>query len=294
MLPIVLQLIEILAPVFICVGLGVGWVRMGESFDTPMVTKLVTYIGTPALVFYALATANLEYSLFVQMGLAAVLANALFFLAGVMLLPLFGLPRQAFLQTLTFPNIGNVGLPLCYLAFGEQGLALAIAFFVAYVAIQFTLGIAVVSGGFAPRMLLTMPVIPATIIAMLFRLADIAIPQWLLNTTQMVGDLTIPLMLFTLGVSLVSLKLGSLRVSFGLASLRLLLGFGVGWLLVLLLGLQHEAAAVVILQCSMPVAVYVYLFAELYNQRPTEVAGVVIVSTLMSTVSLPLLLVYVL
>ena len=53
MLAMVLQLIEILAPVFICVGLGVGWVRMGESFDTLMVTKLVTYIGTPALFLFA-------------------------------------------------------------------------------------------------------------------------------------------------------------------------------------------------------------------------------------------------
>ena len=81
MFPMVLQLIEILAPVFICVGLGVGWVRMGESFDTLMVTKLVTYIGTPALVFYALATADLEYAVFAQMGLAAVLANGLFLFA---------------------------------------------------------------------------------------------------------------------------------------------------------------------------------------------------------------------
>ncbi|MCP4788631.1 MAG: AEC family transporter [Gammaproteobacteria bacterium] len=290
----VIQLFEILAPVLICVCLGVFWVRMGESFDTPMVTKLVTVIGTPALVFYALSTANLDKTLFMQMGLSAILAYSLFLVAGYLLLPVFGLSRQAFLQTLTFPNIGNVGLPLCYLAFGEQGLALAIAFFVVFVMLQFTVGIALVSGGFSPRLLLTMPVIPATMIAMVFLLTETAVPKWALNSTKMIGDLTIPLMLFTLGVSLASLKLGNLRVSFGLASLRLILGFSVALLLVWLLGLRDEAAAVVILQCSMPVAVYVYLFAQLYEQRATEVAGVVIVSTLMSVVSLPLVLLYVL
>jgi|ETNmetMinimDraft_35_1059890.scaffolds.fasta_scaffold08091_4 predicted permease len=294
MLTIVIQLFEILAPVLICVCLGVFWVRMGESFDTPMVTKLVTVIGTPALVFYALSTANLDKTLFMQMGLSAILAYSLFLVAGYLLLPVFGLSRQAFLQTLTFPNIGNVGLPLCYLAFGEQGLALAIAFFVVFVMLQFTVGIALVSGGFSPRLLLTMPVIPATMIAMVFLLTETAVPKWALNSTKMIGDLTIPLMLFTLGVSLASLKLGNLRVSFGLASLRLILGFSVALLLVWLLGLRDEAAAVVILQCSMPVAVYVYLFAQLYEQRATEVAGVVIVSTLMSVVSLPLVLLYVL
>jgi len=294
MLTIVIQLFEILAPVLICVCLGVFWVRMGESFDTPMVTKLVTVIGTPALVFYALSTANLDKTLFMQMGLSAILAYSLFLVAGYLLLPVFGLSRQAFLQTLTFPNIDNVGLPLCYLAFGEQGLALAIAFFVVFVMLQFTVGIALVSGGFSPRLLLTMPVIPATMIAMVFLRTETAVPKWALNSTKMIGDLTIPLMLFTLGVSLASLKLGNLRVSFGLASLRLILGFSVALLLVWLLGLRDEAAAVVILQCSMPVAVYVYLFAQLYEQRATEVAGVVIVSTLMSVVSLPLVLLYVL
>ena len=290
MLTIVIQLFEILAPVLICVCLGVFWVRMGESFDTPMVTKLVTVIGTPALVFYALSTANLDKTLFMQMGLSAILAYSLFLVAGYLLLPVFGLSRQAFLQTLTFPNIGNVGLPLCYLAFGEQGLALAIAFFVVFVMLQFTVGIALVSGGFSPRLLLTMPVIPATMIAMVFLLTETAVPKWALNSTKMIGDLTIPLMLFTLGVSLASLKLGNLRVSFGLASLRLILGFSVALLLVWLLGLRDEAAAVVILQCSMPVAVYVYLFAQLYEQRATEVAGVVIVYTQMSVVSLPFVL----
>lgn len=294
MLAIVLQLVEILAPVFICVGLGVAWVRTGEGFDTPMVTKLVTVIGTPAMVFYALVTANLDKGLFMQMGLAAVAANALFLLAGVILLPLFGLSRQAFLQTITFPNIGNVGLPVCYLAFGDQGLALAIAFFVVYVAIQFTVGIAVVAGGFSFRTLLTMPVIPATIIAMLFLVTDTAIPKWLLNTTDMIGDLTIPLMLFTLGVSLASLQLSNFKVAFGVASMRLVLGVAVGVGLAWVLNLQGAAAAIVILQCSMPVAVYAYLFAQLYNQRATEVAGVVVVSTFMSIVSLPLMLVYVL
>ena len=294
MLAIVLQLVEILAPVFICVGLGVAWVRTGQGYDTPMVTQLVTVIGTPAMVFYALVTANLDKGLFMQMGLAAVAANALFLLAGVVLLPLFGLSRQAFLQTITFPNIGNVGLPVCYLAFGDQGLALAIAFFVVYVAIQFTVGIAVVAGGFSFRTLLTMPVIPATIVAMLFLITDSLVPKWLLNTTDMIGDLTIPLMLFTLGVSLASLKLNNIKVAFGVASMRLLLGIVVGIGLAWVLGLQGAAAAIVILQCSLPVAVYAYLFAQLYNQRATEVAGVVVVATFMSIVSLPLMLVYVL
>ncbi len=293
-LAIISQLIEILAPVFICVGLGALWIKRGQAFDTPMVTRLVTMIGTPALVFYALASAQLDTASFWQMGLSAVIAYFSFLLIGTLLLPLMGLSRQAFLQCITFPNIGNMGLPICYLAFGDAGLALSIAFFVVYVVLQFTVGLAIVQGSFTPKMLIDMPVIPATVLAIVFLANNMAVPTWLLNTTKMIGDLTIPLMLFTLGVSLASLTLGNLRVAFSVATLRFVLGLGVGIAIVVGLGLDVKKSAIVILQCSMPVAVYAYLFAQLYDQRAEAVAGTVMVSTLMSLVSLPLVLFYVL
>jgi len=44
------------------------------------------------------------------------------------------------------------------------------------------------------------------------------------------------------------------------------------------------------MQCAMPVAVYNYLFAQKWNNQPEEVASLVIVSTLVSTFTVPVLL----
>jgi hypothetical protein len=44
----------------------------------------------------------------------------------------------------------------------------------------------------------------------------------------------------------------------------------------------------------MPVAVSSYLFAELHQREPEEVAGMVLVSTAISFATLPLLLLFVL
>lgn len=285
---------SILAPVFICVGIGYGWAKRGKDFDVPMVTAIVTYFGTPCLVFYALAKVELELSTLWQMGLAALIANLAFVIIGAAILALAKLPQRAFLQALSWPNVGNVGLPLCLLAFGQEGLALAIAFFTVYVVFQMTIGIAFVSGNFSPKSLLTMPVIPATALASLFLFSDLEVPVWLFNTTKLIGDLTIPLMLFTLGVSLASLKMANLKTAFGLSLLRLGMGFGVGVGIAWAMGFSGAAAGVVILQCAMPAAVFCYLFAQLYDQRPQEVAGLVIVSTFMGFGTLPLLLWYVL
>ncbi|SCA55345.1 Auxin efflux carrier protein [Candidatus Terasakiella magnetica] len=288
------DIFSILVPVFVCVGIGYGWSKSGRAFDTPMVTTIVTYFGTPCLVFYALAKVELDTSHLWNMGLAALWANLAFAVIGAVALAIFKLPQRAFLQALTWPNVGNVGLPLCLLAFGQEGLALAIAFFTVYVVLQMTIGVAFVSGSFSPKSILKMPIIPATLLASLFLFSDLEVPVWLFNTTKLIGDLTIPLMLFTLGVSLASLKMGSLKTAVWLSVLRLGMGFGVGVALVALMGLSGPAAGVVILECAMPAAVFCYLFAQLYDQRPEEVAGLVIVSTFMGFAALPALLWYVL
>jgi len=61
-----------------------------------------------------------------------------------------------------------------------------------------------------------------------------------------------------------------------------------------LLGLEGAARGVVILQCTMPIAVFSYLFAAQNNRSPEEVAGTVVLSTLLSFLTLPLLLLYIL
>ena len=285
---------SILAPIFVCVGIDYGWSKSGKDFDTSLVTAIVTYFATPCLVFYALAKVTLDPANLWGMGLAALIANLAFVVIGSAVLAAFKLPQRAFLQALTWPNVGNVGLPLCLLAFGQEGLALAVVFFTVYVILQMTVGVAFVSGSVSPRSLLKMPIIPATAFAAVFLFTELEVPTWLFNTTKLIGDLTIPLMLFTLGVSLASLKMASLKTAFGLSLLRLGMGFGVGLAIAWAMGLTGAAAGVVILQCSMPAAVFCYLFAQLYDQRPEEVAGLVIVSTFMGFAALPALLWFVL
>jgi predicted permease len=72
------------------------------------------------------------------------------------------------------------------------------------------------------------------------------------------------------------------------------MGFTVGVAIANLLDLEGVARGVAIMQSSMPVAVFSYLFAVRYNRSPEEVAGTVVISTVLSFLSLPLLLWYVL
>ena len=48
------QLFAIIAPLFVCAGIGYGWARAGRDFDVDLVTSLIFLLGTPCLVFSTL------------------------------------------------------------------------------------------------------------------------------------------------------------------------------------------------------------------------------------------------
>ena len=97
-------------------------------------------------------------------------------------------------------------------------------------------------------------------------------------------------MLITLGVSLSSLKLHEAGKSVGLGVLRLLVGLAGGFAAVYFLNLEGLERKVVLLQSATPAAVFNYLLAMQYKREPDVVAGMVVSSTLISFISIPILL----
>jgi predicted permease len=89
---------------------------------------------------------------------------------------------------------------------------------------------------------------------------------------------------------LATLGIAKLWESLSISLARILMGFGVGVLTVLVLGLDGVAAGVVIIQASMPVAVFSYLFGLRYNRSPDVLAGSVVLSTLIGFAVLPFIL----
>jgi predicted permease len=146
----------------------------------------------------------------------------------------------------------------------------------------------------SPRAALTTPLPYAVVAAALFLAFDARPPAWLVNTTELLGDMTIPLMLVALGVSLARLRVVRALRTAAVAVLRLLMGLGVGLALAALFGLEGVARGVFIIESTMPVAVFNYLFAHVYGREAEAVASAIVISTLISFATLPLLLGHVL
>jgi len=284
------QILNVVAPTFIVIFIGWIWGKTGYKYDHNLVTSLIMNIGGPCLVFSTLGDLEVSASLIGRMGLATLIAIVLFGLIGVMVLKWAGLSSRDFLSPLMFPNIGNIGLPICLFTYGKTGLALAVMVFAVFCLFQFTLGIKLYSGGSSLLSLFKEPIIYAVIASVYFIINGSRPPDILLRTTDLLGAFTIPLMLLSLGVTLARLRIISIKRSFLLSLLRVAMGFGVSLALSYVFRFDHDARGVFVLQCSMPVAVFNYMLAERYQRRPGENAELLMVSTLLSLVTLPLIL----
>jgi predicted permease len=277
-------------PVLAVAGLGFVWVRAKRPFENAMFTPLVVDIGTPCLIFATFAKTSIAPAGFAAIALASVTAIGCFGVLAAAILPLAGLRVRTFLPSLTFPNNGNLGLPLAAYAFGERGLGYAIVFYAICMIGQFTVGQAVAAGSANWRGMLRLPLIYAVLAGVAISVWKVALPSWLMNTVSLIGGMTIPLMLLMLGASLARLQIAVISRAVMLSVLRIGSGACIGLAIAMLFNLDATARSVLIMQCAMPVAVYNYLFAQRWNNQPEEVAGLVVVSTLVSIVSVPALL----
>ena len=288
------ELAGILLPVFCLALVGYGWRALGFPFERELVTRVILNVSGPCLIVDSLARLTLPMDVFLAMlgsSIAMFLATVALALAIVWLLRL---PIRSYLPALAIGNNGNLGLPLCLFAFGQEGLGLAVAVYVTNSVGQFTLTPLLQSRTSPWRTLATTPVIYGAVIGAAVLGFGITLPMWGGTTINLLGDLMIPLMLLALGNTLGDLSVRRLPFAVGFGTARIVLGFAVALGIAELFALDGVARGVLILQGAMPAAIFSYLFAARYDRNPDDIAGIVLTSTLVSALTLPLLVGYVL
>lgn len=250
-------------------------------------------IFIPALIFSVLSAKS--FDLLSYQGLAAG-ASLVILGSGLMLLPLyyFGVNLKTFLPPMMFNNSGNMGIPLIVLAFGEQALPAAIIIFIVSMTLHFTLGIYILDHKTKLHQLLSMPIIIATIAGLTISVSGLVVPQGIAISVEMLGQIAIPLMLFTLGARLTEVDFSDWKIGMLGAILCPLSGLAMAILAQQYLALPPQQYAILLVYGAMPPAVLNYILADKYQQQPAKVAAIVLIGNLFSLVSLSLTLAWVL
>lgn len=288
-----LTVLNITAPVFILATVGFAWVKLGFEYRVEFVTRLTMTLSVPCLIFVALMTAKIDPAALAALSLASFLAYGLVSIAFLAVIKFMKLEVSAYLAPLIFGNTGNLGLPLAMFAFGQEGLSYAVVVFAVMAILSFTIGVWIVSGGGSLTRVLKEPVVAATLLGALFLWQGWQTPVFLTNALQLIGQMAIPIMLITLGVAVARLETRAIGRAIWLSALKVVVCALAAWAAARWFGLGPVPAAVLIVQISTPVAVTSYLLAEKYGHDAQPVAGLVVASTLLSVLSLPLILAFV-
>ncbi|MBW7901177.1 MAG: AEC family transporter [Rhodocyclaceae bacterium] len=284
-----LRIVAIIFPIFAIVGAGYAYARVRKP-DMAFANQLNMDVFVPALVFAALAGKDFDLAANWRLALGA---TAVVLGSGLLAWPvarLLKVPANTLLPPMMFNNSGNMGLPLLVLAFGESALPFAVVLFFVENTLHYALGTWMLDHRARLWNLWRVPVIAAAIAGLAVSLLKIELWPPLYVGIKLLGDVAIPLLLFSLGVRLTGSVSSDLRLGLVGAALCPLAGMAVAWAVVPLLGLDATQAGMLLIFGALPPAVLNYLFAEKYRQEPERVASIVMVGNVAALVFVPLAL----
>ncbi len=287
------RILGIVFPIYAVVAVGYAYGRWKKP-DMAFANQLNMDIFVPALVFAALASKSFDIAqnLPLLLGATAVVLGT-----GLLAWPvarLLGVANNTFVPPMMFKNSGNMGLPLAVLAFGEAALPAAVVLFFAENFLHYSLGTWMLDHKAKLWSLWRVPVIAAALAGLAVSLLQFPLwqPAWL--GIKMLGDVSIPLLLFSLGVRLTDSRHADWKISIVGALTTPVAGMLVALLMNQLLGLTGRDAAMLILFGALPPAVLNYIFAERYHQEPELVASMVLIGNTASLLIIPLTLAWIL
>ncbi|MBI1424177.1 MAG: AEC family transporter [Gammaproteobacteria bacterium] len=265
-----------------------------------VLTSLVYYVMLPALVLSVLWEAQLgQNTLLIALSAAAgVIAGLLLSFLTCRACKSSSAQTGAIILAVAFPNVTYMGLPVMETTFGSWARGVAIQYdLFACTPLLFTLGILIASRlGSGERQrspfaeLLRIPALWAAILAVLLNLTAVPMPSLIKGWLQLLERGVVPLMLFSIGLSLdwQQTRLRELPRLLPILSLRLfvvpLIVLGV----TTLLGFTGEWRAAIVMEAAMPSMVLGIVISDRFKLDVSLYASAVTVTTLASLFTLPL------
>ena len=198
-----------------------------------------------------------------------------------------------------FSNPGFFGVPLIVTCIGKDAV-FYVAFFIAFLNIgQWTYGVSALNGkpiriGFSLQKILSAPFTIAILVGMILFLTQISLPEIISGCLSTVAGLNTPLAMFTVGIYLAQTDIHKMFVRkrlYMISAVRLLLIPIIAMLLLSLLPTSlYQMKMALLLAIACPVGTNVAVYAQLHNQDYSYAAETVVISTMLSVLTMPLIL----
>jgi len=287
------SIFSIVAPIFFIVGVGYLYGSRVRP-EMAITNQLNMDVFIPALIFHVLIKDGFsptDYVLLMFGGLCVIFGS------GVLAFGFAKILRfewRTVVPPAMFSNWANLGLPLYVFSLGEVALDGGVVLVVIGNVLSFTLGIYIFSGSFKLSTFIKTPILLAVILGLSINLMNLHVPNFIEMPIGMLGQVAIPLMLFSLGVRLTKISWSDSRIGIAVGLFCPIVGIIIAWSVVQALPLSDLHSNILILFGALPPAVINFMLAEQYGGEPEKVASIVLIGNLLAIISIPLVLLFVL
>lgn len=274
-------LVNSLTPILLLISLGFFLGKKTDYLENPSLTALVSNLGLPALLLYSVLSMQMHVFSMVKIITATLCVLVFVSLFSFTLLQFLKLPTRFYLPPLVNPNTGNLGIPVAFALFGNEGMAIAVVISSVVQISHFTLGVGFMSGAYRPKQLLKNGPIIALGIGVFFLSFNINLPTPLMSTLNMLSHITLPIMLMLLGKSISTLSMRESSMigrAITLSLFRPIIGAVCAYLVVYFIPLSPMEGYVLIVLSAMPVAVISYMLASKFGGPADEIALMILIS----------------
>lgn len=289
-----------LLPVILIFALGyfLKCIKVFKKEDADLFLKVVFYIASPALIILSITKIILQLN-FILLPVSAALivffTSALSFWIGK-LLKLQKTTFGTFIVGTTIMNLGFIS-PFIIAAYGQEGLARLSLFDFANGLLSFTF-VYFIACKFSPKndgrktiikKFIASPPIWALFIAIILNFAKIEIPIIVDTYLQQLGNLTVPLIMLSLGIYFNPKFVKNISV-FSAVFIRMLIGLIFGFILVKLFNFQGLNRSIVLIASAAPVGYNTLTFSSLENLDKEFAVSIVSCSILIGIILIPVLI----
>ena len=265
-------------------------------------SRVLMYICQPCLAVYTFSSADFSAEKLVDIGIVSILALAIHI---IILGGSFLLLRKRFSDVGTriltiataFANCAFFGIPIIEAIFGKAVAAELIIFTTVYATVMnifgWTVGSAIISGDvkmISAKRLFINPTMIGFVIAVPFFIFNLSLPNEIFSMIELTGRMTTPLSMLIMGMRLATAELKTIFASYKTYIAVLAKGILmplVGFLLVYFLPIPLVLKKVFYIICACPSASIVLNFSELIGEGQREASAAVLLSTIMSIITLP-------
>ena len=287
--------------IILILGFCLGKWKMISTKTNQELTNLLLAIFMPASLFVAFPSEYSEDSL--RLFASGFLAGVLVMLMLIILSKLIfnkwwfkGGLRYESQFALIFNNATFLGYPIVVTTFGEAGIIAYCGFIIAFNIALFSYGIWLFEHKITLKLIrsiITNPNIIAVLLGMLLFLANIHLPSFITDAVGFVGNATTPLSIICIGFMLSRADFKALFKKWRLivtAIIQLIVGPVVTYFALTALKFPTEVIQVCTLIQALPTATSLGLFATKYGGNNIESSELVTISTILSVVTMPVMI----